>query len=78
MMGLNLSYSELVELTHFKISKKQVEALRFMGIEHRVRPDGSVAVLRSHVDRVMGGVESKKESRAMASPCWENINGKAA
>lgn len=78
MAGLNLSYNELVELTHFKISKKQVEALRFMGIEHRVRPDGSVAVLRSHVDRVMGGSEPFKDKRATVSPCWENINVKAA
>jgi len=78
MSDLNLTYQELVELTHFKLSKKQAEALRFMGIEHRVRPDGSVAVLRSHVERIMGGNEPSKPVRAMITPSWENINAKAA
>ncbi|GMG89620.1 hypothetical protein Cmtc_18990 [Cupriavidus sp. TKC] len=53
-MSLTLSPDELKELTHKSRSSAQVRALRSMGIEHKVRPDGSVAVLRAHVDAQMG------------------------
>ena len=65
-MSLTLSPEELTELTHKKKSSAQVRALRTMGIEHKVRPDGSVAVLRSHVDAQMG---APKEGRK--APAWE-------
>lgn len=42
-----------------------------MGIEHRIRPDGTVAVLRSHVERVLGGeVGSKLKEH---EPDWSAI-----
>ena len=50
-----LTPEEIVALTRRKRRPAQVIALRYMGIEHRVRPDGSVAVLRSHVERLLGG-----------------------
>jgi hypothetical protein len=46
---------ELAELTNRVRPSAQVRALRFMGIEHRVRADGSVAVMRSHVEKVLDG-----------------------
>lgn len=49
-----LSNDEVAQLTGRRRRKLQIEVLRTMGIEHRRRPDGSLAVLRSHVDRIFG------------------------
>ena len=40
-----LSPDELKQLTQKKQSTSQREVLNFMGIDHRIRPDGSVVVL---------------------------------
>ena len=42
-----LSPEELVGLTKFKQSQKQHEALNQMGVNHVVRPDGSIVVFHS-------------------------------
>lgn len=55
MTGFLLTAAEVRALTGRIQRSAQVVALRFMGIEHRVRPDGSVAVLRSHVEQLFGG-----------------------
>ena len=39
-----LSPEELKQLTQKKQSTSQREVLNFMGIDHRIRPDGSVVV----------------------------------
>ena len=46
-----LTKEELQELTGRTRRDAQVAALRSMGIEHRIRPDGSPAVLRAHVEQ---------------------------
>jgi len=51
-----LSKLEIKTLTGRKRKDAQARVLRFMGVEHKMRPDGSVAVLRSHVERLLGGV----------------------
>lgn len=66
-----LDQTELAALTNRTRRDAQVKVLRFMGIEHRIRPDGTVAVLRSHVERVLGGeVESKLKEH---EPDWSAI-----
>ena len=55
-----LTHNELVELTGRRVKTAQVRVLRFMGIEHKLRPDGSVAVLRAHVDQAMGAHDNTK------------------
>lgn len=50
-----LTPEELSALTGKVRSDAQVRALRFMGIDHLVRPDGTVAVLRSHAEKSLGG-----------------------
>ena len=58
-MSLMLSDAEVVELTGKRRRGAQVRALCAMGIEHRPRPDGSVAVARQHYEQVFGiGVSS--------------------
>lgn len=68
-----LDRDEVVELTHRTRRDAQVRALRFMGIEHRVRPDGSVAVLRSHVEQIFGVAASKDRPKPPIEPDWSAI-----
>lgn len=51
---LTLSPDELRELTACRRSDAQRRALEFMGIPFRVRPGGSLAVLRQHVESMPG------------------------
>lgn len=60
MSSTFLSSGEVHELTGRRQHAAQVRALRAMGIEHRVRPNGSVAVLRAHVEALMGVTSSRR------------------
>lgn len=53
-MTLFLEHDEIEQLTSKKRRSSQVSALNQMGIQHLVRPDGSVAVLRAHVETIFG------------------------
>lgn len=50
-----LTHDELEELTGKQRGYAQVRVLRSMGINHRLRADGSVAVLTSHVEKIFDG-----------------------
>lgn len=64
-----LNETEIKVLTKRTRSKAQQRQLNAMGIQHKVRADGSLVVLSAHVDKVLGGnVESSKRSR---EPRWE-------
>jgi len=69
-----LSQQELIELTGRTRKDAQVRVLRFMGIEHRLRPDGSIAVLRDHVERILSGnpLDSDKLKKNVV-PNWSAI-----
>lgn len=56
-----LTHDELVDLTNKQRRDAQIRALRYMGIEHRIRPDGSVAVLRVHVEQLLGAASPAKD-----------------
>lgn len=68
-----LTESELIELTLKRRRSSQSQVLKFMGIEHRVRPDGSIAVLREHVNRSLGGLEmldTITQQKSTLQPNW--------
>lgn len=68
-----LTPEQLIELTGKLRRQAQVRALTKMGIEHAVRPDGKVIVLRSHVERRLdGNIENKVRKRS--EPNWNAIN----
>ena len=69
-----LSHEEIGELTGRKRRDLQVFALRHMGIEHRVRPDGSIAVLASHVEKVFDGTPALSVMERKPEPNWEQVN----
>jgi hypothetical protein len=55
MTLLTLTPEELVEVTHYKLPKKQMEALQMMGIPAKLRPhDNSVCVLRVYLTTLAG------------------------
>lgn len=72
---LFLTRNELIELTGYKRSGAQLRALRQMGIEHRIRPDGAILVLRSHIESLLGG---HKPTTASEEPDWSALDDAAA
>lgn len=71
-MDIFLNQKELQSLTQRTIRPAQVKVLRAMGIEHKVRPDGSVAVLRDHITKVFDG-QTQTTQRKTATPNWDAI-----
>ena len=70
-----LTDKELIELTQKKRFTAQRKALCRMGIEHKTRPDGSIAVLRSHIEKAFDD-RTPENARIEIQPNWEAINGK--
>lgn len=67
-----LNELELAALTNKVRRDAQVKALRFMGIEHRVRPDGTVAVLKAHVEQALG-FRNDRDVIKETEPDWSAI-----
>ena len=67
-----LTEAEIRELTGRRVRSSQVKVLRYMGIDHKVRPDGSVAVLRSHVEHQLGAKDAAPAAREV-EPNWAAI-----
>lgn len=66
-----LNDSEIEQLTKRKRAKAQQRQLNAMGIQHKVRADGSLVVLSAHVDKILGGdVERSKRAR---EPNWRAL-----
>lgn len=72
-----LTFDEVRSLTERIHHSAQVKVLCSMGIEHRVRPDGSVAVLRQHIEQLMGVTLNKKKAK-IAEPNWGALNAARA
>lgn len=74
-----LTDHELRELTQRQRAPAQRKALRAMGIEHRTRPDGSVVVLRAHVEKEFGLAPAPTARAKMKTiePNWGALNAKA-
>lgn len=72
---LFLSRQELEALTGYKKPSAQARALAAMGIEHRIRPDGAVIVLRAHIEAILGG---NVERTAPPEPDWSSLDDAAA
>ena len=68
-----LNQTEIVELTGRRQKSCQVDVLRFMGIEHKIRPNGSVAVLKAHVEQSFGMREPNQKKAKIAEPNWSAI-----
>lgn len=67
-----LTDEELISLTQKKRQGSQRKVLNAMGVTHKVRPDNSIAVLRSHVEQVFGGIVTPPKRRP-TEPNWEAL-----
>ena len=68
-----LTDDELFGLTGAKRRERRGRVLRTMGIEHRVRPDGHVIVLRSHVETLLGGTPGAIVAAPAPEPDWSAL-----
>ena len=73
VIDMFLSPDELIELTGRKRRDAQVKVLRHMGIQHRIRPDGSLAVLKSHVEKQFDGREVDVIVSKRIEPNWAAV-----
>lgn len=73
MGTLFLDTEEVQALTKRSVRPAQVRVLKAMGIEHRVRPDGSVAILRAHISKVFDGNPEITRQTKQAVPNWDAI-----
>lgn len=75
-MGSNivLSKDEIEALTGRHRCDAQLKVLRYMGIEHRVRPDGTIAVLKAHIERLLGANSTPPSSNRRTVPNWAGID----
>lgn len=69
MVLINLDQEELVSLTGKTQHRKQERELAIMGIPYRVRGNGSLVVLRVHVEDVPGATNSARV-KAIPEPNW--------
>ncbi len=73
-MSICLTYEEIFELTGRKHCDAQRTALVRMGIDHIVRPDGSLVVSRALVNRLLG-VEEPNKVPPSPEPDWDACRG---
>lgn len=75
-MMLFLTVDEIISLTGKKRRPAQVRALRFMGIEHKTRPDGSLIISRRHVVKLLDPDSVKRRIKRRIEPNWSAIDAK--
>jgi Domain of unknown function (DUF4224) len=78
MDGMFLDDDELRSMTHRVQRAAQARVLRSMGIEHRARPDGSLAVLRAHVEQTFGAAAAAKRKKTPTEPNWGAVSATRA
>lgn len=74
MTSMFLDHEEIKGLTNTSRRDAQARALRAMGIEHKIRPDGSIAILRDHINKVFdGNPDSPRKTVKVVGPNWDAI-----
>lgn len=69
-----LTEEEIRELTGKKRRSSQVRVLNALSIVHKVRPDASLVVLRSHVEQQLGGRVPPAKKEKEYEPNWAAAN----
>lgn len=71
---LFLTDDEIFDLTKKTYSPTRIKALNALGIQHKVRGDGSIAILRAHIIKVFGGAQDVQTKKSKSSePNWNAI-----
>ncbi|WP_240804925.1 DUF4224 domain-containing protein [Cupriavidus oxalaticus] len=62
--GMFLTAEEVRQLTNRVQRRAQAVVLNSLGVEHKIRPDGSIIVLRAHVEHLLGaGTPAYRQER---------------
>jgi hypothetical protein len=69
-----LSEEEIREMTQRIKRSAQAKMLRSLGIVFKIRADGSLLVLRSHVEKEMGDAPAGKAKQKDYQPNWSGIH----
>lgn len=77
MSEIFLTSEELVELTGFRRSSSQKNALRMMGVNFLIRPDGSLVVSRRNVEELLGARQERVKSTRATEPNWDAMYPKS-
>lgn len=75
---LCLTVDEIIFITGKKRRPAQTRALRFMGIEHKTRPDGTLLISRTHVEKLLDGDSVKSRIERRIEPNWSAIDAKSS
>lgn len=63
-----LTDDELTELTGKRQNAARMRVLNSMGVQHKARADGSIVVLRAHIERMLG--ETVQQQAKEWRPAW--------
>lgn len=69
-----LDTDEIINLTNRKRRAAQKIMLNALGIQYKTRADGSIAILRSHVEKEFGGTDNEKKKQRIIEPDWDAMN----
>lgn len=69
-----LTDEEITQLTKRKRSDAQHKALNQMGVDHLMRPDGSLAVLRQQMNAVFGFQDKSAKAKKPQEPNFDGLN----
>lgn len=74
-IALFLNPAEIRELTGKRNRKSQIEVLGLLGITHKVRPDGSILVMRTYLEQEFGMEDTAEllEKVKELEPDWSAI-----
>lgn len=73
MSSLFLDDTQIFDLTKRYRHSAQAKVLRFLGIIHDIRPDGSIVVLKEHVDKKYGGGSDTAKPSKRTRPNMESV-----
>ena len=68
-----LSEDELTQLTGKKLNPARIAQLNFMGIQHKVRADGKIVVLKTHIENLLDNKHRTISNNKETKPNWEAI-----
>lgn len=68
-----LTDDEIEALTGRKRKPAQARVLTFLGVEHKMRPDGSLVVLRSQVEKVLGDAVVNTKAKKKTAPDFDMV-----
>ncbi|MET3135294.1 hypothetical protein AAKU55_005602 [Oxalobacteraceae bacterium GrIS 1.11] len=69
-----LTTDEIKELTDRVQYQAQAKMLRTLGMTFKIRSDGSLLVLRAHVERELGGTPHVNAKVKGFQPNWDGIH----